>query len=187
MTLEERIARLEDIESIRCLQAKYQRCLDSRDYDGLAECFTDDATSSYCDGKKVFHSRDEILDFLMSVMSLSMPSAHFIHGGEIDWVGPEFAKAKWYLEDHLHHKKLLVQLHGSAIYDVEYKKINGVWKISFIGYTRGYEYAELRGPINLLSFKKANLIKQTKEKKENELGVYGKRFRNKEYKKKKHE
>ena len=63
MTLEERVARLEDIENIRCLQAKYQRCLDSRDFDGLADCFTDDATSSYCDGKKVFHSRDEILDF----------------------------------------------------------------------------------------------------------------------------
>lgn len=183
MTLEERISRLEDIEEIRCLQAKYQRCLDSRDFDGLAECFCVDATSSYCDGKKVFHSRDEILNFLMSVMSLSMPSAHFIHGGEIEWINSTFAKAKWYLEDHLHHKKYLVQLHGSAIYDVTYKKIDQVWKISSIGYTRGYEYAELRGPVNLLSLKKTNLIKQTKTKKEEELGEYGRKFRHKEYRK----
>ena len=183
MTLEERISRLEDIEEIRCLQAKYQRCLDSRDFDGLAVCFCVDATSSYCDGKKVFHSRDEILNFLMSVMSLSMPSAHFIHGGEIEWINPTFAKAKWYLEDHLHHKKYLVQLHGSAIYDVEYKKIDQVWKISSIGYTRGYEYAELRGPVNLLSLKKTNLIKQTKTKKDEELGEYGRKFRHKEYQK----
>ncbi len=183
MTIEERIQRLEDIEEIRCLQARYQRALDSRDFDTLADCFCIDETSAYCDGKKVFHSRDEILQFLMKSMSLSMPSAHFIHGGEIDRVSEEFARAKWYLEDHLHHKKFLVQLHGSAIYDVEYKKIDGVWKISFIGYTRGYEYAELRGPINLLSLKKDNLIKQTKRKGESSLGEYGKKFRNKEYKK----
>ena len=183
MTLEERIARLEDIEEIRYLQAKYQRCLDSRDFDGLAECFTVDASSSYCDGKKVFHSREEILNFLMKSMSLSMPSAHFIHGGEIDWINPTLAKAKWYLEDHLHHKKYLVQLHGSAVYDVTYQKIDGHWKISFIGYTRGYEYAEIRGPINLLTLKKANLIKETKRKDESSLGEYGKKFRSKEYKK----
>lgn len=184
MTLEERIARLEDIEEIRHLQAKYQRCLDSRDFDGLAECFCFDATSSYCDGKKVFHSRDEILHFLMSVMSVSMPSAHFIHGGEIDWMNPTFAKAKWYLEDHLHHKKFFVQIHGSAVYDVEYKKVDGAWKISFIGYTRGYEYAELRGPINVFTLKKTNLIKQTQTKDESSLQKYGKQFRNKEYKSK---
>lgn len=183
MTLEERISRLEDIEAIRYLQAKYQRCLDSRDFDGLAECFTDDAESSYCDGKKVFHSKDEILHFLMDVMSLSMPSAHFIHGGEIDWVNPTFAKAKWYLEDHLHHKRYFLQLHGSAIYDVEYQKIDQEWKIKKIGYHRGYEYAELRGPINLLTLRKTNLIKKTKKTPFDSLGKYGKEFRTKSYKK----
>ena len=183
MNLEERVQRLEDIEEIRYLQAKYQRCLDARDFDGLAECFTDDATSSYCDGKKVFHGKDEILHFLMDVMSLSMPSAHLIHGGEIDWIDPSSAKAKWYLEDHLHHQKYLVQLHGTAIYECEYTKVDGAWKILFIGYTRGYEYAELRGPINVLTLKKANLIKNTKKKDEASLGKYGKEFRSKSYKK----
>ena len=183
MNLEERISRLEDIEEIRYLQAKYQRCLDSRDFDGLAECFSDDATSSYCDGKKIFHGKDEILHFLMDVMSMSMPSAHLIHGGEIDWIDPTHAKAKWYLEDHLQHKKFFVQLHGTAIYECEYIKIDHAWKISFIGYTRGYEYAELRGPINVLTLKKANLIKNTKKKDEASLGKYGKEFRSKSYKK----
>lgn len=183
MTLEERIQRLEDIEAIRYLQAKYQRCLDARDFDGLSECFSDDAVSSYCDGKKVFHGKDEILHFLMDVMSLSMPSAHLIHGGEIDWINLTKAKAKWYLEDHLHHKKLLVQLHGTAIYECEYTKIEHEWKISSIGYIRGYEYAELRGPINILTLKKANLIKQTKKKDESSLGKYSKEFHTKSYKK----
>ena len=183
MNLEERIQRLEDIEEIRYLQAKYQRCLDSRDFDGLAECFADDAVSSYCDNQKVFHGKEEILDFLMSVMSLSMPSAHLIHGGEIDWISPTFAKAIWYLEDHLVHKKYLVKLNGTAIYHCEYKKINNEWKISSIGYERNYEYVELRGPVNLLTLKKTNLLKKTKKADEKTLGEYGKRYKTKGYKK----
>lgn len=183
MTLEERVQRLEDIEEIRYLQSKYQRSLDARDFDALAECFTDDAVSSYCDNKKIFHGKDEILNFLMSVMSLSMPSAHLIHGGEIDWINPTFAKAKWYLEDHLHHKKFLIQLHGTAIYECEYTKIDGKWKISHIGYERGYEYSELRGPINVLSMHNTTQLKKIKKAHPNQLGEYGKKFKTKGYKK----
>ena len=183
MELSERVQRLEDIEEIRYLQAKYQRCLDTRDFDGLAECFTDDAVSAYCDNKEIYHGKEEILNFLMSVMSLSMPSAHLIHGGEIDWISSEFAKAKWYLEDHLLHKKYLVKLNGTAIYECEYKKIDGKWLISSIGYTRNYEYAELRGPVNIASLHKTNYIKKIKKADPESLGEYGKRYKTKGYKK----
>ena len=82
-TLEERITRLENIEAIRCLQAKYQRCLDTRDFDGLAECFDDDVTSSYGNGDMSYFGKDSVIQFLCSVMTLDMPSTHLIHGGEI--------------------------------------------------------------------------------------------------------
>lgn len=183
MELEERIKRLEDIEEIRYLQAKYQRCLDSRDFDGLAECFSEDAVSSYGNNTMSYQGRENILNFLMSVMSVSMPSAHLIHGGEIDWISPDFAKAKWYLEDHLLHKKFLVKLNGTAIYHCEYKKINNKWKISSIGYERGYEYAELRGPINIATLKKTTLIDKIKKAKPDTLGEYNKKFKTKGYKK----
>lgn len=61
MTLEERISRLEDIEAIRCLQAKYQRCLDTRNFDEMSECFTEDATSSYGNGSMSYNGKDEII------------------------------------------------------------------------------------------------------------------------------
>lgn len=183
MNLEERIQRLEDIEEIRSLQAKYQRCLDSRDFDGLSECFSDDAVSSYGNDTMSYKGKENILNFLMSVMSLSMPSAHLIHGGEIDWISPDFAKAIWYLEDHLLHKKFLVKLNGTAIYHVEYKKIDGKWKISSIGYERNYEYVELRGPVNLATLKKTTLLKKIKKADPESLGEYGKRYKTKGYKK----
>jgi len=49
--LEARIRRLEDIEAIRRLKYKYFRCLDSKLWDEFAECFTEDATTSYSDGQ----------------------------------------------------------------------------------------------------------------------------------------
>ena len=104
-TLEERITRLENIEAIRCLQAKYQRCLDTRDFDGLAECFDDDVTSSYGNGDMSYFGKDSVIQFLCSVMTLDMPSTHLIHGGEIIVIDDDNATAKWYLEDHLLHQK----------------------------------------------------------------------------------
>lgn len=176
MANEERIQRLEDIESIRYLQAKYQRCLDSRDFDGLSECFADDAISSYGNGSMSYVGKDNILKFLMKALTLHMPSAHLIHGGEIDWVSPKFMKAKWYLEDFLLHKVFLVKLHGVAIYNCEYKKIDGNWKISSIGYERGFEYVEARGLINLFTLKKTTLLKKAKNAEPDTLGEYGKYY-----------
>lgn len=185
MELEDRIQRLEDIEAIRYLQAKYQRCLDCRDFDGLASCFTIDAVSSYGNGKMSYKGKDEIVKFLASVMSINMPSTHLIHGGEIDWLDKENAKAKWYLEDHLVHKRYLVKLHGAAIYNIEYKKIDGQWLISSIGYERCYEYVEHRGLINLFTLKKTTILRKVKDSDPETLGEYGQYYQYNTLKKKK--
>jgi len=168
MTLEERITRLEDIEAIRKLQARYQRCLDTRAFDEMAECFTDDVVSSYGNGSMSYDGKDAVIGFLRKAMTLDMASSHLIHGGEIDVVDPSNAKAKWYLEDHLEHRKYLMKLHGAAIYDVKYVKIDGEWKICSIGYERCYEYFELRGLINLLTLRKTTFLdREKKRRKEN--------------------
>ncbi len=168
MTLEERITRLEDIEAIRYLQARYQRCLDTRAFDEMAECMTEDVTSAYGNGSMSYDGRDAVIGFLRKAMTLDMPSSHLIHGGEIDILTPETATAKWYLEDHLEHRKYLMKLHGAAIYNVNYRKCDGVWKISSIGYERCYELFELRGLINLLTLRKTTFLdREKKRRKEN--------------------
>jgi len=163
MTIEERITRLEDIEAIRYLQAKYQRCLDTRDFDGLAECFADDIDATYDNARESYKGRDNVLDFLYSVMTVDIPSSHLIHGGEIDILEGGKAHALWFLEDHLEHRKFLVKLHGTAIYDVEYTKSSGRWQICKIGYTRCYEYFELRGLLNLLTLGKMTFLERFKK------------------------
>lgn len=165
MTLEERITRLEDIEAIRQLQAKYQRCLDTRDFESLAECFTDDAVSSYGNGKMAYEGKEAILEFLRGAMTTKMPSTHLIHGGEIDWKDASNASATWYLEDYLLHKVYKLKLHGAAIYYVDYRKDEEGWKICSIGYKRCYEYFEARGLLNLLTLGKTTFLDALKKKK----------------------
>lgn len=185
MTLEERITRLEDIEFIRNLQAKYQRCLDTRDFDGIADCFADDVSSSYGNGKMSYQGKDGVLEFLCSVMTLDMPSTHLIHGGEVDVLDPTHAHAKWYLEDHLLHQKFLVKLHGAAIYDVDYVKSEGRWLIQNIGYERCYEYFELRGLLNILTLRKKTFLDKVRNADPDSLGKYGRHFQFNILKKKK--
>lgn len=174
--LEKRIDRLESIEAIRYLQAKYQRCLDERCFDELASCFTIDAVSSYGNDTMNYQGKDAIIKFLCSVMTLKMPSCHLIHGGEIDILDEENAEAKWYLEDFLLHKTYKMKLHGTAIYHVKYRKENGKWLISSIGYKRGFEYMEARGLINLCTLKKTTFLDQRKKEAKEDLGEYGKYF-----------
>ncbi len=145
MSIEERIQRLEDIEAIRYLQAKYQRCLDARDFNGVSSCFTESVESAYGNGEMSFRGWDAVIGFLMKSMTLDMPSAHMIHGGEIDIIDTQNAKAKWYLQDVLLNKTHKVNIQGVAIYDVEYFRptVNDSWKISKIGYTRGFEYKDM--------------------------------------------
>ena len=125
MTLEERVIRLEDTEAIRYLQAKYQRSLDTRDFDSLAECFAEDVVSSYGNGSMSYKGKDAVMEFLIGAMTPSMPSTHLIHGGEIDILSSYEAEAKWYLEDYLLHQKYKMKLHGAAIYEVKYIKLVG--------------------------------------------------------------
>ena len=165
MTLEERITRLEDIEAIRSLQAKYQRCLDTRDFEALSECFAEDVVSSYGNGRMSYSGRDAVIGFLRGALTLDMPSSHLIHGGEIDVKDTVSASAKWYLEDFLLHRKFMLKLHGAAIYEVDYIKSDGHWLIKSIGYRRCYEYFELRGPLNLLTLGKTTFLDALKKRK----------------------
>lgn len=183
--IERRISRLEGIEAIRQLQARYQRCLDTRDFDGIADCFAEDVCSSYGNGSMSYEGRDAVMKFLCGVMRLNMPSTHLIHGGEVDIIDETHAHAKWYLEDYLLHQRYKMKLHGAAIYEVDYEKIDDKWVIKSIGYERCYEYLEWRPLMNLMTLGKRTFFDRLKRKDPETLGDYGKYFQYEVLKKKK--
>jgi bile-acid 7alpha-dehydratase len=137
--LEARMKRFEDIEAIKRLKYKYFRTLDSKLWDELAECFTEDATTTYSGGEYSFQGRDAIMKFLKKGLGPTMISMHHGHHPEIEITSDTTAKGVWALKDYLIITQANMGLRGAAFYHDEYVKVNGEWKIKSTGYDRTFE------------------------------------------------
>ena len=134
---------LREIEAIKRLKYRYMRCLDQKRWAELGECFTDDARTSYGDGKYAFQGRDAILGFLVAAMDRpSFLSSHRVHHPEIDLISPTTARGTWALEDFVLDPERAIIIQGAAFYSDEYVKVGGQWRIAFTGYARTFEYVE---------------------------------------------
>jgi len=134
---------LEEIEAIKRLKYKYFRCLDRKQWDEMAETFTEDAVSAYDSGKYAFEGRDAIMAFLRDALgSPNAISRHHGHHPEIELTGPATARGVWYLEDYVIFKDSNTALSGAGFYTDEYVKIAGSWLIRSTGYERTYEQVE---------------------------------------------
>ena len=136
---------LHELEAIKRLKYKYLRCLDQKRWEELAECFTEDARSSYGGGRYAFAGRDEILAFLRRAMGApTFLSSHRAHHLEIEFQGPTEATGTWALEDTVIETRAGITIRGAAFYEDEYVKQDGAWRIRFTGYKRTYEEIESR-------------------------------------------
>lgn len=149
--LERKVAVAEDIEAIKRLKHKYFRCLDSKLWDELAECFTEDATTSYTDGKYSFRGVEAIIGFLRKSLGPdTVVSMHQGHQPEIDITSETTAKGIWTSEAGLIITDRNVATREVNFYHDEYVKIGGQWKIKHTGYKRLFEEAWSRGETKLL-------------------------------------
>ncbi len=130
-----------DLEAIKRLKYKYQRCLDTKEWGELQECFTEDAKAAYSSGKFSFDGREAILKFLQGAMGAdSFHSSHVVSHPEIDLVDENHATVRWCLQDYVVDTSFDMTIRGAAFYEDEYRKgDDGVWRISKTGYRRTYE------------------------------------------------
>jgi hypothetical protein len=140
---------LVEIEEIKRLKYRYARLLDTKDWEGLAECFTEDATSSYSGGQLSFDGRDGIIGFLKDALaSHSVLTTHLMAQPEIELTGPSTAKGTWALRDIV----ILIDpapgltIRGASFYEDEYRKVGGRWLFSHTGYRRVWEEMLPRSP-----------------------------------------
>jgi hypothetical protein len=131
------VSDLIEIEAIKRLKYRYLRCLDRMLFDELADCFAEDATASYADGKWSFSSREAIMEFLRSHAG-GRVSLHAAHHPEIDLTTDTTAVGTWALEDTIFRPDGST-LHGAAHYHDTYEKTDGRWKIKSTGYERLFE------------------------------------------------
>ena len=130
-----------DLEAIKRLKYKYQRRIDTKSWDELRECFTEDATAAYSSGKFSFDNRDAILKFLQGAMGAdTFHSCHAVSQPEIELVDERTATGRWCLQDTVIDTSFDMMVHGAAFYEDEYRKgDDGVWRIARTGYERTYE------------------------------------------------
>jgi len=125
--IEARVRKLEDIEAIKKLKAKYWRCVDRKLWEELDEVFTEGATADYGPDIKL-KGRQAIIQFLKSSLGAdSVITSHVGQRPEIELTGESTATGVWWLNDYIVMQPN-IRRRGYAFYEDEYVKEDGKWK-----------------------------------------------------------
>jgi hypothetical protein len=130
-----RLINLLEIEEIRNLKLRYSQLMDNIDIEGLAQLFTEDAVCHFGPYGQ-WAGRDEIRDNYRNVMSTLVRapfgSMHHICNHWVELKDAITATGRSYLIDVLTERKPDENpVLWYALYDEEYRKVAGSWKISY--------------------------------------------------------
>jgi hypothetical protein len=126
------IQRLLALEEIRTLMARRVRCIDTKDWDGFAACYTEDAVSHSVQqesGAPTVGGR-AIADRVAAALS-GVTTVHQVHLPEIELTSDESATGFWPLMDILawEHTGQRHFMRGYGHYRQTYQKVGGRWLI----------------------------------------------------------
>jgi hypothetical protein len=132
------VERLEAMEQIRLLKARYFRCMDTKDWDGFGEVFAPDAVMDMTsEGSDVTTGNREIAAFVQSVIG-DVTTVHHGHMPEIELTSATTATGIWAMEDKLRWPEHAVfgSMHGYGHYHETYEKVDGEWRIKTLRLSR---------------------------------------------------
>lgn len=124
-----------DIEAIKQLKARYFRTMDTKDWAGMRQVFTDDVVlDTTAAGGSVVTGADDFMAFLQEVLSGAV-TVHQGHMPEIELTSPTTATGIWALND------IVIwpdgtRLTGYGHYHETYEKVGDDWKIASSTLTR---------------------------------------------------
>jgi hypothetical protein len=101
--LQKRIAVMPNPEMLAMIQgvkARYCRLLDTKDWDGFADLFTDDVVLDVQQdtGQPPFHGRDALVEQIKAAV-INARTSHQVHTPEITLVNERTASAIWAMQD----------------------------------------------------------------------------------------
>ncbi|MDB5480826.1 MAG: hypothetical protein JWO83_1879 [Caulobacteraceae bacterium] len=151
------VERLLAIEEIRQLKARYWRCMDTKDWDGLAQVFAPDAvfdlsqvnsvrhpltgewTPPYGDESAVYRGHAAVLKMIRDSVA-RLVTVHHGHMGEIEITSETTARAIWAMEDLIHNVpgESRMFMHGFGHYHDTYVRLDRGWAIQTTRITRLY-------------------------------------------------
>jgi hypothetical protein len=131
--------RLLAIEEIRQLKARYFRCLDTKDWAGLAAVFAPDGVLDHREAEMehTVTGAQAIADSIEGAVREAI-TVHHGHMSEIEILSPTTARGIWAMEDKLWWPEgsPYKTIHGYGHYHEEYSKVESEWKISLNRLTR---------------------------------------------------
>jgi len=137
----EPLERLEAIEEIKRLKARYFRCMDTKDWYGLAGVFAPDAVMDMSgetgDDRGLVRGAAEIVAFVRDAIE-TVHTVHHGHTPEIEVTSSTTASGIWAMEDTLRWPDggPLRGLHGYGHYHESYERVGGQWFITSTTLTR---------------------------------------------------
>ena len=124
-----------DIVAIQQLKARYCRFLDTKDWDGFREVFTDDVVvDSTGSGGESIAGADAFLAFIRTNLA-GRVTVHHCHTPEITLTSPSSATGIWAMEDRVSFNDGR-ELSGFGHYHETYRKTAGAWRIETTTLTR---------------------------------------------------
>ena len=118
------------IESIRKLKARYLNACDLKDANTLLDCFVEGKVEIGYGHVGEFDSREAFVElFLLSANHEHVLDMHQGGNAEIEIVSDDFATARWNFDyRNINTQNESITL-ASGIYDDEYRRVDGDWKI----------------------------------------------------------
>ncbi len=151
----EPLSRLEAVEAIRRLKARYFRFVDLKDWSSLERVFTADIEFDRTESASVKNlvtgewepplpphplivkGRGAIMQMIKKAVD-GLMTVHHGHMAEIEVISDTSAKAIWPMNDSLRDVNGKFVLRGAGHYHEEYEKHSGIWAIRKIKLTRIY-------------------------------------------------
>jgi SnoaL-like protein len=132
--------RLEAIEAIRHLKARYFRYMDTKQWDALRGIFTRDMQVISPDGQIWLDGGEAFAASLRNSLEHSV-SVHQGFMGEIEILDDTHAKAIWAMQDQIewkdrHPREGWKSISGRGHYHDTYRRDDGVWRIATLSLTR---------------------------------------------------
>jgi uncharacterized protein (TIGR02246 family) len=127
---------VDDVEAIKQLKARYFRTMDTKDWAGMRQVFTDDVVMDTTEsGGGVVTGADAFVSFLQATLDNAV-TVHHGHMPEIELTSPSTARGIWALQDFILWPDG-TRLHGSGHYHETYSKdASGEWRIASSTLTR---------------------------------------------------
>ena len=125
----------DDIEEFKQLKARYFRTMDTKDWDGMRQVFTDGVVMDTSEsGGGVVTGADEFMAFLRDVLADAV-TVHHGHMPEITLTSDTTATGVWAMEDTIRWPDG-TKLHGFGHYHETYERADGTWRIASSTLTR---------------------------------------------------